>query len=126
MERRNGLNLMHVEDFDSHVEFRYHSGTINGEKARHWLRFLLQMVRHATTRSCQIPKEQVPNSREGLENLLVCCGFKPNSGIYSKVSPELRETGKYLLRRWKQFQGNIPLKPRASGTKTKTEPEGGE
>ena len=28
---------------------------------------------------------------------------KPNSRIYPKVGKELRQVGKFLLRRWKQF-----------------------
>ena len=46
--------------------------------------------------------------------MLIACGFKPNNGIYHQVCPELRQTGKYLLGRWKHFNGKIALK-RAKG-----------
>ncbi len=38
--------------------------------------------------------------------LLVTTGLKSNSRIYSKVDKELRQVGKFLLRRWKAF--NLP------------------
>lgn len=126
---RSGLNLQHLEEANPHIEFRYHGGTGNPEKARHWLRLLLQMTKHAITRSCQTPTEQVANDRQGIENLLITCGFKPNSGIYTKVCPELRETGKWLLRRWKELNHGGALKPKINGAKrkkTETETEGGE
>ena len=103
LERQNGLNLTHLENASPRIEFRYHHGTLSPEKARHWLRFLLQMVRHAVTRSCHTPRQQVANDRKGIEKLLISCGFKPNSGIYNKVCPELRDTGKWILGRWKSF-----------------------
>ncbi len=96
-DRRYGLNLTHIWEQNPHLEFRYHQATLNPDKARHWLRFCLQMVQHAVTRSCQAANEQVPCTRQGLEKLLITCGFKSNSGIYNKVSAELRETGRYLL-----------------------------
>jgi len=113
-DRKMGLNLTHLlqgKKLSStpRVEFRYHHGTLNTEKAGNWIRFILQMTEHACTRSCQA-SEQVSNSRKGLEQLLLTCGFKVNSRIYSKVSPELRQTGKYLIRRWKKFNGSVPLK----------------
>ena len=112
-ERHHGLNLTHLTDpFAPRLELRYAAGTLDVDKARHWLRFCLQMVQHCCNRNCQKAREQVPNDRRGLENLLVTCGFKCNSGIYSKVSPELRETGKWLIRRWKHLNGNVALQPR--------------
>jgi hypothetical protein len=96
-DRRHGLNLTHIFEENPHLEFRYHQATLSPEKARHWLRFCLQMVQHAVTRNCQAAKEQVPCTRQGLEKLLITTGLKSNSGIYQKVSKELRETGRYLL-----------------------------
>jgi len=112
---KNGLNLSHIcsgrhLSSNPRVEFRYHHGTLSPIKARHWTRFCLAMVEHAVTRNCQ-SSSQVENSRRGLERLLVSCGFKVNNQIYGKVSPELRETGKWLIQRWRHFNGNIPLRP---------------
>ena len=111
---KSGLNLSNLycgNDIATqpHVEFRYASGTLHSDKARHWIRFLLQMVEHASKRNCQASEKQVLNDRQGLEKLLISTGFKINNKVYSQVSPELRETGKYLLRRWKKFNGNISL-----------------
>ncbi len=113
-DRKSGLNLTHIlsaNHFSStpRVEFRYHQGTLDVEKARYWTRFLLQMTEHACRRNCHSSVKQVRNTRQGLEKLLIT-GFKVNTGIYSKVAPELRETGKYLINRWKKFNGNISLK----------------
>ena len=96
------------------IEIRYHHGTLDPVKARHWTRFCLQMLQHAVNRNCQVSPQRVPNSRKGLENLLISTGFKPNNNIYSRVCPELRDTGKYLISRWKHFNGNIALKPTES------------
>ena len=108
-DRQAGLTFAHINgNTGPRVEFRYHGGTLDPEKAKHWLRFCLQMVEHACTRNCQAAKEQTPNTRRGLENLLLC-GFNQNSNIYKTIYPELRQTGKYLIRRWKHFNGRIPL-----------------
>ena len=52
-----------------------------------------------------------------LARLLVTIGLKVNSRVYATVSDELRETGRHLLQRWKQFNGEIPL--------SESKPEGG-
>ena len=113
-ERRIALNLTHVFESSPHIELRYHQGTLDADKARHWLRFCLQMTEHAVKRNCQAAPKQVENTRSGLERLLVSCGFKVNAGIYGQVSPELRETGRYLLKRWKAFNGAQSLRPSTS------------
>ena len=118
-DRHCGLNLTPLFDRGGpRIELRYHSGTLDPSKARHWLRFCLQMVQHAINRNCQAAKQQTANERKGLENMLMSCGFKVNSGIYVKVDPQLRETGRYLLRRWKQFNGGHALRPRNTGQQT--------
>ena len=118
--RKTGINLTHVfsGSYSSgpRIEFRYHQGTLAVEKARHWVRFILQMVEHGCMRSCHHSVKQVPNTRQGLEKLLVSCGFKVNSRVYSRVSPELRETGRFLIQRWKRFNGNISLRDSRSVT----------
>jgi len=98
-----GLNLTPLAGASPNLEIRYASGTLDPEKARHWLRFCLQMVGHAVARSCQAGKQLVCGKKEFL-NLLTTCGFRANSRIYSKVSAELRETGRYLLlKRFRKF-----------------------
>jgi hypothetical protein len=42
--------------------------------------------------------------------MLVSIGLKVNSKVYSVVSPELRETGRFMLRRWKHFNGDVSLR----------------
>ena len=113
-DRRTALNLTHVFEDSPHVEYRYHQGTLDADKARHWLRMCLQLTEHSVKRNCQATTKQVENSRSGLERLLVSCGFKVNAGIYAQVSPELRETGRYLLKRYKAFNGPQSLRPSTS------------
>ncbi len=112
-ERNQALNLTHIASGDYRVEYRWHHGTLDPMKARCWMQFCNRMVEHAVTRSCQA-SDPLPNDRKALQRLLVSTGFLVNRGIYAKVAPELRETGKYLLQRWKQFNGNIALKPKAA------------
>ena len=107
--RQYALNLTHVPSSSPRIEYRWHHGTLDADKARHWMRFCNRLVQHAVDRRCQF-SDSLANDRKALERLLVSTGFKVNRGIYAKVSPELRDTGKYLLRRWKHFNGNIPLK----------------
>jgi hypothetical protein len=108
MDRYYGLNLTHLWGDGPRIELRYHHGTLDAAKARHWLRFTLQMLQHAVTRNCQAGT-QLNNERKALDRLLVSCGFKINTRVYSSVSPELRDTGRYLLRRWKSFCGNVAV-----------------
>lgn len=118
MDRYYGLNMTHLWGTGPRIEFRYHHGTLEPIKARHWLRFCLQLVQHAVTRNCQ-SGEQLPNDRKSFDRLLVSCGFKVNTKVYSAVSRELRETGRYMLRRWKSFNGATAL-PRTSRNPTGT------
>jgi len=102
-ERRFGLNLTHVLEEKPHVEFRYHQGTLDVEKARHWLRLCLQLTQHAVTRNCAAAEKQTCNDRKGFDALRYTIGLKSNAGIYAKVCDELKETSRYLLRRWNAF-----------------------
>lgn len=110
-DRYSSLNLTHLFDGDAaRIELRHRDSTLEADKARHWLRFCMRLVDHAVTRSCQAAAVPVENNRKGLERLLIGVGLKVNSKVYSTVSPELRQTGKHMLRRWKQFNGNISLR----------------
>lgn len=102
-DRCHGLNLTHLCGDGPRVEFRYHQGTLDADKSRHWRNLCLRLVDHACTRTCKAADKQLANDRAGLERMLVSLGLKPNSRVYAKVAPELRATGKYLLRRWKHF-----------------------
>jgi hypothetical protein len=108
-DRYHGLNLTHLWGDASRVELRYGSGTLESDKARHWARLCTRLVDHACTRTCQAAPAPLPNDRKSLERLLVTVGLKVNSKVYATVAPELRETGKFVLRRWKQFNGNLSL-----------------
>jgi hypothetical protein len=112
-DRYNGLNWCHVFTHAPRLEFRYHGGTLDGEKAIHWARMCTQILNHAAARSCQASPKQVAGDKAGLEKFLTTLGFRVNTKIYSKVCPELRETGKWLLlHRWKE------LHPKASKSTT--------
>lgn len=113
--RYQALNLTHIFEPAPHLEFRHHHGTLNATKARFWLFFALALVQHAVTRSCHAAPEPLPNDRKSLEALLITIGLKINTRVYSKVSPELRDTGRYLLKTWKRFNGNHPLRKRSPG-----------
>jgi hypothetical protein len=124
LHNKNGLNLFHLTNGNylssgPRVEFRYHQGTLEIEKARSWLTFCLQMLEHACKRNCQFSKTQVFNDRIGLEKLLISCGFKVNNNVYAEVSPELRDAGKWLIARWRNFNGSVSL---ASAKKVKKTP----
>lgn len=108
------LNLTHLFDDAPRMEWRLHQGTLDPVKARYWLRFLLQFTQHAVNRTCQAAPAPIPNDRKGIEKLLVTSGLKVNTRVYGTVSPELRETGKYILRTWKKFNGALPLKQAVS------------
>ena len=114
-DRHRGLNLIHVfEPSPSpRIEFRWHHGTLDADKARHWLRFLNRLVEHAMTRNCQAARKQVEPSLPAFDNFLMTIGLRSNTGIYAKVSPELRETAKYLRRRFQHFAGISKATPDA-------------
>lgn len=101
-DRRYGINFVHLWNPHPRIELRYHQGTMNVERARHWFRLWNRILEHAITRNCQAGK-QVRNNRKSFDALRYTVGLRSNAGIYSKVSPELRETSKYLLKRWRQF-----------------------
>lgn len=104
--RTSGFNAIHLFDSDPRWESRYHGGTLDVDKARHWLRFMLKITDHACQRTCKAAKSQHPNNRESIDKMLVTMGMRVNSRVYSQVSPELRETGKFLLNRWKELNGD--------------------
>lgn len=104
LERYNGLNLTNLANRDRMtVEWRIHGGTTDWSKIRLWVLATQRWVEHAVKRSCHFKPEPVSNTQTGLNALLVTTGLKSNSRIYRKVDKDLREVGKYLLKRWKHF-----------------------
>lgn len=108
-DRYHGLNLTHLWGDSPRVEMRYGAGTLEPDKARHWARFCTRLVDHSVARTCQAAPAPLPNDRKSLERLLVTVGLKVNSKVYPIVAPELRETGRFVLKRWKHFNGPISL-----------------
>jgi hypothetical protein len=107
--RKHGLNLIHLFGSQPHIEFRYHHGTTNPDKARNWVVFCLAMVEHAIRRNIRA-MDQLPKSRTNLEKVLIACGFKVNNNTYSQVCSEIRSNGKWLLERFYTFQGKTSLR----------------
>ena len=58
--RYSALNLTHLFKDAPHLELRHHHGTLDPNKARHWLRFCLRLVDHAIQRSCQAAPAPLP------------------------------------------------------------------
>ena len=107
-EKYQALNWSNLFNNDGapRVEFRYHQGTLDPTKALHWARLCTQLINHAAIRSCQASNEQVQPTKDGLRKLLTTTGFKVNTKVYSKICPELKQTGRYyLLKRWKELNG---------------------
>lgn len=103
LSRQHGINWTHLWSAEPRIEYRYHGGTLDVEKARHWARFLLRLTDHATMRRCRSAKSQYGNSRPNLDKMMTTLGLRVNSRVYAKVAPELRDTGRYLLKRWKSL-----------------------
>ena len=107
VNRYNGLNLTNVANPQRQtVEWRIHSCSIDWDKIKAWTLATQRWVEHAVARNCHYKPEAMPNTQAGLNALLVTTGLKGNSRIYNKVDKDLRQVGKYLLRRWKHF--NLP------------------
>ena len=103
-DRYMGPNWTHLFNGAPRLEFRYHGGTLDTDKATHWARLCTQILNHAAVRSCQASPKQIAGNKAGLDKFLTTCGFRVNTKIYSKVCPELRETGRWLLiKRFKQL-----------------------
>jgi len=110
LTRYYGLNVNHLWGVEPRVEYRWHQGTLDVEKARHWARFVLRLTDHAVTRDCRSATKQLANERANLDKMLISIGLKVNTRVYAKVAPELRGTGRHLLARWKHFHnGGAPV-----------------
>jgi hypothetical protein len=113
MDRYQGLNMTNLANPSRMtVEWRIHGGTTDWSKIRPWVLATQRWVEHAVQRSCHFKPDAIANTQAGLNALLVTTGLKSNSRIYRKVSKDLRQVGKYLLRRWKHF--NVPRDMKAA------------
>ena len=114
MERYHGLNLTNLTNRDRMtVEWRIHGGTTDWSKIRPWVLATQRWIEHAVKRSCHFKPDPVGNTQAGLNALLVTTGLKSNSRIYRKVQKDLRQVGKYLLKRWKHFNSPRDFKSAA-------------
>ena len=111
-DRYHIVNWQHIGEEVPRVEFRLWAGTLNPTKALNYVRICCGLIDHAVRRSVQAVPSSLPNDRKSLESLMVCAGFKVNSGIYSVVSDDMRETGRWMLRRWGEINGRQALKPK--------------
>ena len=104
-DRYQACNFTHLwhNHGGERIEFRHFGGTLDPIKARNWATLVTRLVDHAVTRSCQASPVQIPGTKAGLHRLLVTCGLKINTKVYAKVCPELRETGRWLIRRWNRL-----------------------
>jgi len=104
VDRYQGLNLTNLANRDRMtVEWRFHSGTTDWQKIKAWALATQRWTEHAVRRSCHYKAEPISNTQQGLNSLLTTTGLKPNSRIYNTVDKELRQVGRFLLKRWKHF-----------------------
>jgi hypothetical protein len=108
-DRYQALNLTHLFNDAPRLELRHMQGTLNAQKSRHWIRLALALVEHSVVRNCMAADVILPNTRQNLDALLVTVGLKVNTRVYREIDPELRDTGRYVLKLWKKFNGNQPL-----------------
>lgn len=103
-DRYMGVNLTNLVSHERQtVEWRLHGGTTDWNKIKAWVLATQRWTEHAVARSCHYRPEPVANTQGGLNALLVATGLKPNSRIYHKVEKDLRQVGRFLLKRWKRF-----------------------
>jgi hypothetical protein len=102
-DRYWGFNLTHAFGSTPRIEFRQHQGSLDFEKLRHWRNLCLRLVDHSLQRNCKATPRPLTNDKASLMRMLVTLGLKPNTRVFKTVDPDLRETGRFLLRRWKQL-----------------------
>jgi hypothetical protein len=106
--RRYGVNIRHLlappHPGGERIEFRMHEGTLDPIATRHWVVLLNRIIDHAATHVCKTPAAQTRIDRNGLERLFVTVGLKANNRLYPVVSPELAETRRYLMGRWRRLR----------------------
>lgn len=106
-DRYCGLNLSNLTNPERMtVEWRLHGGSTDWQKIKSWILATQRWVEHAVTRSCHYRPDPMGNTQAGLNSLLVTTGLKTNSRIYKKIDKDVRQAGRYLRRRWKQFNSS--------------------
>lgn len=103
LDRYCAFNLGHLFGDGPRIEFRHHQGSLEFDKICYWRNLCLRLIDHSIQRNCKASPLQLPNDKASLKRMLVTLGLKPNTRVFSKVEPELRDTGRFLLRRWKQL-----------------------
>jgi hypothetical protein len=112
-DRYVGLNLTNLANTERlTVEWRLHGGTTDWNKIKAWILATQRWTEHAVARSCHYRQDPMGSTQAGLNALLVATGLKPNSRIYNKVEKELRQVGRFLLKRWKRF--NAPQETKSN------------
>lgn len=103
MDRYCAFNMTHLFGAGPRIEFRHHHGSLDFEKLKHWRNLCLRLIDHSIQRTCKASPTQLPNDKASLLRMLVTLGLKPNTRVFSKVEPELRATGRFLIRRWNRL-----------------------
>lgn len=103
MDRYNAFNMTHLFGSAPRIEFRHHHGSLDYEKLKHWRNLCLRLIDHSIQRNCKASPIQLPNDKASLLRMLVTLGLKPNTRVFSKVEPDLRATGRFLIRRWNRL-----------------------
>lgn len=103
MDRYCAFNMTHLFGNGPRIEFRHHHGSLGFEKLKHWRNLCLRLIDHSIQRTCKASPIQLPNDKASLLRMLVTLGLKPNTRVFAKVEPELRTTGRFLLRRWNRL-----------------------
>ncbi len=108
LERYWAFNLTHLFGGAPRIEFRHHHGSLDYEKLLHWKNLCLRLIDHSIQRTCKASSNPLPNDKASMLRMLVTVGMKPNTRVFPKVDPELRATGRFLLRRWQKLNPSAP------------------
>lgn len=108
LERYWAFNLTHLFGGAPRIEFRHHHGSLDFEKLLHWKNLCLRLIDHSIQRTCKASPNPLPNDKASMLRMLVTLGMKPNTRVFPKVDPELRATGRFLLRRWQKLNPQAP------------------
>ncbi len=108
LERYWAFNLTHLFGGSPRIEFRHHHGSLDFDKLLHWKNLCLRLIDHAIQRTCKASPNPLPNDKASMLRMLVTLGMKPNTRVFPKVDPELRATGRFLLRRWQKLNPPAP------------------
>ncbi len=108
LERYWAFNMTHLFGGAPRIEFRHHHGSLDFEKILHWKNLCLRLIDHSIQRNCKASPSPLPNDKASMLRMLVTLGMKPNTRVFPKVDPELRATGRFLLRRWQILNPQAP------------------